>query len=48
MLPGPLRSLDALHLATARALPGLSAFVSYDRRLLLEAASAGLPVDVPT
>jgi predicted nucleic acid-binding protein len=38
-----LRSLDAIHLATARVLgDDLSAIVSYDDRLLKAAADAGL------
>jgi uncharacterized protein len=47
-----LRSLDALHLATAALLgdrPGvtLDSFVSYDKRLLAAAAAAGLPTRSP-
>lgn len=44
-----LRSLDAIHLATADAVFGtrLTAFVSYDQRLLAAAASAGLPTAAP-
>jgi predicted nucleic acid-binding protein len=44
-----LRSLDAIHLATAQAVfgPQLSAFVTYDRRLLDAAAALGLPVRCP-
>ncbi|HXZ75136.1 MAG TPA: hypothetical protein VEH31_30290 [Streptosporangiaceae bacterium] len=39
--PGLLRSLDAIHLATARILaPELDAFVSYDDRLLRAATDA--------
>lgn len=38
-----LRSLDAIHIATARLLGSeLDAFVSYDQRQLLAASSAGL------
>ena len=46
--PG-IRSLDAIHLATADAVLGddLTAFVSYDRRLLAAAKGLGLPVAVP-
>lgn len=45
-----LRSLDAIHLATAHAVFGgrLAAFVSYDRRLLTSASALGLPVEHPT
>lgn len=44
-----LRSLDAIHLATAMSLAGrdLTAFVTYDRRLLGAAAAANLPVAAP-
>ncbi|MBS4730644.1 type II toxin-antitoxin system VapC family toxin [Mycobacterium sp. SM1] len=48
--PDPaLRSLDAIHLATAHAVFGarLRAFVSYDERLLAAAAAAGLPTATP-
>lgn len=48
-LPDPtLRSLDAIHLATALLLGDeVSAFVSYDRRLLAAAAAHGLPATAP-
>ncbi|WP_112244613.1 type II toxin-antitoxin system VapC family toxin [Kribbella monticola] len=44
-----LRSLDAIHLATADAVLGedLTAFVTYDRRLLAVAEKLGLPVAAP-
>ncbi|MFY1672531.1 hypothetical protein ACN27G_21605 [Plantactinospora sp. WMMB334] len=47
-----LRSLDAIHLATAQVLTNesgaaLTAFVTYDRRLLECAKEAGLPVASP-
>jgi uncharacterized protein len=44
-----LRSLDAIHLATASAVFGdeLTAFVTYDKRQLASAASIGLPVAHP-
>ena len=43
-----LRSLDSIHLATARILgPELDAVVSYDDRLLRAATDAGLPVESP-
>lgn len=48
--PDPaLRSLDAIHLATASAVFGtqLTAFVTYDERLLTAAAKAGLPATTP-
>ncbi|WP_309114482.1 type II toxin-antitoxin system VapC family toxin [Saccharothrix sp.] len=47
-LPVPLRSLDAIHLASALRLRGeLSAFVAYDKRLLAAADELGLPVASP-
>jgi uncharacterized protein len=46
--PPSLRSLDAIHLASAMALgPELAAFVGYDRRLLEAAAASGLTVASP-
>ena len=44
-----LRALDAIHLATAELVIGddLSAFVTYDRRLLVAAAAIGLPIASP-
>ncbi len=45
--PAGLRSLDAIHLATALSLDGLEAFVAYDRRLLAAANNAGLPTASP-
>jgi hypothetical protein len=46
--PTPLRSLDAIHLASALTVyQHLTAFVSYDRRLLEAAESAGLPIASP-
>jgi hypothetical protein len=48
--PDPeLRSLDAIHLATATVIFAhrLTAFVCYDQRLLSVAAAAGLPVQSP-
>jgi len=45
---GVLRSLDAIHLASATALEdGLTAFVTYDKRLAAAAADVGLPVHAP-
>ncbi len=42
-------SLDAIHLATGTAVFGtmLTAFVSYDERLLAAAAATGLPTAAP-
>lgn len=46
--PSELRTLDALHLATAEAHRGvLSAFCAYDRRLTTAALDLGLPVVAP-
>jgi predicted nucleic acid-binding protein len=46
--PATVRSLDAIHLGTAlHARPGLTSFVTYDKRLLDAASTAGLPVDSP-
>jgi predicted nucleic acid-binding protein len=47
-----LRSLDAIHLATAHVLTNeagsaLTAFVTYDQRLLASARLAGLPTASP-
>jgi len=49
---GLLRSLDAIHLASAQTLAesssdGLAGFVAYDRRLNDAAAALGLPVVDP-
>jgi predicted nucleic acid-binding protein len=46
--PLTVRSLDAIHLATALSLrSGLTSFVTYDKRLLEAAIAAGLPGDSP-
>ena len=44
-----LRSLDAIHLATAQVVLGsrLTWFVTYDQRLLAAAADLGMPVASP-
>jgi predicted nucleic acid-binding protein len=44
-----IRLLDAIHLATADAVLGddLTAFVTYDRRLLAAAKDLGLPIASP-
>lgn len=48
LLEAPLRTLDAIHLATALAMsPALEAFVTYDRRLLDAARAAGLVAVAP-
>ena len=47
--PVTVRSLDAIHLGTAlQSRPGLTSFVTYDKRLRDAARAAGLPVDSPT
>lgn len=46
--PASVRSLDAIHLATALHLgPRLTTFVTYDRRLADAVAEAGLPIARP-
>jgi predicted nucleic acid-binding protein len=46
--PAELRTLDAIHLGTARIhRSGLTAFCAYDRRLLDAAADQGLPTASP-
>ena len=46
--PGSIRSLDAIHLATARRLEvGLEVLVTYDRRMVEAARMAGLRVASP-
>lgn len=49
VIGGPmLRSLDAIHLATAHELRAeLTAFVCYDKRLCDSAHAIGLPVESP-
>jgi hypothetical protein len=48
IMPPLLRSLDAIHLATALALvPDLDAFVTYDDRLAEAARAIGFPVVRP-
>ena len=46
--PVTVRSLDAIHLATALHVRGqLTSFVTYDKRLTDAARMAGLTVDAP-
>jgi predicted nucleic acid-binding protein len=46
--PPELRSIDAIHLASALTLDAaLTAFVTYDRRLEAAAVRAGLSVEAP-
>jgi uncharacterized protein len=47
--PVTVRSLDAIHLGTAlHTRTALTSFVTYDKRLLDAARTAGLPVDSPS
>jgi predicted nucleic acid-binding protein len=47
--PPSLRTLDAIHLATALLIgPSLAAFVAYDTRLVDAARTAGLPIHQPS
>jgi hypothetical protein len=45
--PATVRSLDAIHLATALRVEPLVSFVTYDKRLADAARGAGLTVDAP-
>jgi predicted nucleic acid-binding protein len=46
--PASLRSLDAIHLATAMSVGDeLGAFITYDERLATAATHAALPVESP-
>ena len=45
--PTTLRSLDAIHVATALTIDGLEHFVTYDLRLADAATKAGLVVTMP-
>jgi uncharacterized protein len=48
VIPPSVRSLDAIHLATAEHVGRrLTAFVTYDKRLADAARAAGLPVSGP-
>ena len=47
-LPGGVRTLDAIHIASAQAIGDALAFlVSYDKRMLDVAHSAGIPIAAP-
>ncbi|HSV66670.1 MAG TPA: PIN domain-containing protein [Mycobacteriales bacterium] len=47
-VPGRLRSLDAIHVASAELLGSeLTALVTYDKRIADAARAAGLPVAMP-
>ncbi len=48
LMPRALRSLDAIHLASAMTFAGdLSGFIAYDRRLRDAARESGVPVLAP-
>jgi uncharacterized protein len=48
LLPAELRTLDAIHLATAQQLGGdLARLVTYDERLRAAATATGLPAAAP-
>lgn len=47
LAPPSVRSLDAIHVASAASVPGLRALVTYDRRLADAAGDAGLIVWSP-
>lgn len=47
-LPGDVRTLDAVHIASAQAIGDALAFlVSYDKRMLDIASSVGIPIAAP-
>lgn len=47
-LPGGVRTLDAVHIASAQAIGDALAFlVSYDKRMLDIASSVGIPIAAP-
>lgn len=47
-MPGPVRALDALHIATAEQFGSeLEALVTYDKRMAEVARQRGLPVEMP-
>ena len=49
MLPDPgLRTLDAIHLASAQVTPGVTTMLAYDRPLAEAARKAGVTVASPT
>ena len=48
MLPDPgLRTLDAIHLASAGTIPGVTTMLAYDSRLVDAARNAGLTLASP-
>jgi predicted nucleic acid-binding protein len=49
MLPEPgLRTLDAIHLASAQMIPGVNTMLAYDKRLADAARKAGITVAGPS
>lgn len=47
-LPGGVRTLDAVHIASAQIIgPALNALVTYDKRMLDVATSVGIPTAAP-
>ncbi len=47
--PAELRTLDAIHLASAMSVgPDLEGVVTYDHRLIVAAANNGIPVSTPS
>lgn len=47
-MPGVVRTLDAVHIASAQAIGDVLAFlVSYDKRMLDIARSVGIPIAAP-
>jgi predicted nucleic acid-binding protein len=47
-IPGPIRTLDAIHVASAQAIGDeLAHLVTYDKRMLDVARSTGLPTAAP-
>jgi predicted nucleic acid-binding protein len=47
LLPPEVRTLDALHIASASELSDLETLVTYDRRMITAATDYGLPVENP-
>nr|WP_221378079.1 type II toxin-antitoxin system VapC family toxin [Actinoplanes polyasparticus] len=47
-LPGALRTLDAIHVASAQVLgDSLDTLITYDKRMIEVARAEGLPVEAP-
>lgn len=48
LLPDPqLRTLDAIHIASALDIPGITTMLAYEKRLLQAASQAGISVASP-